>query len=116
MWAWTVSIQILVIIGVLAYYKSPLRVLKGVFGSVGFRLADAYNHRPFLFPATEGIIGSTNGRVGEGDSLVMRRGCCEYSVLRMKEKCCINNGPAYVGNKTEESFTENGSDWQKITT
>ena len=80
-WAQAVTIPALVIFGVRACYKSPWRVLCGIFGSEEFRPRDTFTSGMHFFSTEGGITGNTSGPVREKDSLVMVRGCCDYSIL-----------------------------------
>ena len=110
-----VTIPMLVIFGLRACYRSPWRVLGGIFGSEEFRPADAYTPGMHFFSTEIGSTGNTSGPVQEEDLLVMVRGCCDYLILRPKGKDFIVVGSAYVGNMASEVSDKDGSEWSKIT-
>jgi len=83
-WAQAVTVPALVIFGVRACYKSPWLVLCGIFGSEEFRPRDTFTSGMHFFSAEGGITGNTSGPVREKDSLVVVRGCCDYSILRQR--------------------------------
>jgi hypothetical protein len=114
-WAKMVTIPMLVIFGLRACYRSPWRVLGGIFGSEEFRPADAYTPGMHFFSTEIGSTGNTSGPVQEEDLLVMVRGCCDYLILRPKGKDFIVVGSAYVGNMASEVSEKDGSEWSKIT-
>jgi hypothetical protein len=67
-----------------------------------------------FFSTEGGITGNTSGPVREKDSLVMVRGCCDYSILRQKEGGSIFIGSANVGSKARQMIDKEPSEWTKI--
>ncbi|KAI9148168.1 Heterokaryon incompatibility protein [Paramyrothecium foliicola] len=91
-WAKMITIPVLVIFGVRACFRSPLRLLGGMFGSEEFRPGDAYTPGMHFFSTEGGATGNTTGPVQEKDLLVTIRGCHDYAIVRKR-----NNGFVIIG-------------------